>query len=76
LNDIQRDVLVPYRKKRLLIGTSLSLSQKIRKLLPGSQINLPVVKITDGQLYRQWYQTFFVMPDQFLCVNFRMLIIV
>jgi hypothetical protein len=53
LNDIQRDVLVPYRKKRLLIGTSLSLSQKIRKLLPGSQINLPVVEITDGQLYRQ-----------------------
>jgi hypothetical protein len=55
-------MFVPYCKQRLFVGTPLGLSQKIGKLLPGSQNNLPVVK-NNWTLPATMVANFFVMLD-------------
>jgi len=55
-------MFVPYRKQRLLVSAPLGLSQKIGKLLPGSQNNLPVIK-NDWALPAAMVANFFVMLD-------------
>jgi hypothetical protein len=57
-------MFVPYCKQRLFIGAPLSFSQKIGKLLSGSQNNFPIIK-NDWTLPAAMVANFFTMLDQF-----------
>jgi hypothetical protein len=57
-------MFVPYCKQRLFIGAPLSFSQKIGKLLSGSQNNFPVIK-NYWTLPAAMVANFFAMLDQF-----------